>query len=339
MKRYFYSTSLFLLSFLIGFNVLADEISGNLGTTIESGLSGLVKNCSVLSVEHGLVDDYPGCTIRCNSGYSASGGSCVQNYNGGSNGGSSGGAYTPPPATTPLPTTTLSSSTLKIENDINWAPNLFKASSSPSASANSNLETNDIVLEKILTESQVVGSKNTQTILDHVGFEANIEKEKEVSLKFKEILALDKNLLVIDKKTVNDFISYGTLSTQRLGSGERAAVVNSYFRAYKKIADVEGEWSDVLKIASGRWPTERSSFMENQAKLEFKKVYRRAANMKNNIDENAIMVIAYGLLPLNRNLNSEKAAIKSFEYVYGHKPINALAWNIVRAIAYSGAKR
>jgi hypothetical protein len=84
---------------------------------------------------------------------------------------------------------------------------------------------------------------------------------------------------------------------------------------------------------------EDSTKAETTAKAEFKKVYLRDANMSNNIDENAIMVISYGLLPLNRNLNSERTAIVTFKYVYGHNPVNALAWNIVRAIAYSGAKR
>ena len=95
----------------------------------------------------------------------------------------------------------------------------------------------------------------------------------------------------------------------------------------------------MIKIANGRWPSERNAAAEAQAKLEFKKVYARSAVMTNNIDENAIMIIAYGLLPLNRNLNSEKTAIKTFEWVYRHPPINALAWNVVRAIAYSGATR
>ena len=78
---------------------------------------------------------------------------------------------------------------------------------------------------------------------------------------------------------------------------------------------------------------------EKQAKLEFKKVYARNAVMTNNIDENAVMIIAYGLLPLHRNLASEATAIKTFKWVYGHAPVNALAWNIVRSIAYSGARR
>ena len=132
---------------------------------------------------------------------------------------------------------------------------------------------------------------------------------------------------------------YGTQSTQRLGSGERAAVVNSYYQAYKKLPKTETEWSDTLKIANGRWPSERNMTAENQAKLEFRKVYLRDAVLTNNKDENAIMVMAYGLLPPSRNLDSEKAAIKTFRYVYGHSPVNALAWNIVRAIAYSGTKR
>jgi hypothetical protein len=115
--------------------------------------------------------------------------------------------------------------------------------------------------------------------------------------------------------------------------------LNSYRQAYGRLPDDESSWSDVLKIASGRWPSERNTVAEAGAKVEFKKVYLRDANMSNNIDENAIMVIAYGLRPTNRNLNSEKVAIKTFRYVYGHDPVSALAWDIVRAIAYSGAKR
>jgi len=56
-------------------------------------------------------------------------------------------------------------------------------------------------------------------------------------------------------------------------------------------------------------------------------------------DNAAVTVISYGLRPGNRNMNSEKAAIKSFKAIYGHAPVSAVAWDIVRAIAYSGAKR
>ena len=49
--------------------------------------------------------------------------------------------------------------------------------------------------------------------------------------------------------------------------------------------------------------------------------------------------MAYGLRTATRNLNSEKAAIKSFKAIFGKAPTTASDWDAVRAIAYSGAKR
>lgn len=195
------------------------------------------------------------------------------------------------------------------------------------------------LLQNIATEAQILNTEDTNNLLNHLGSGASTTLEQAGLTKYKTILGLDKTISADDKLTINDFIVYGTQSTQRLGAGERAAVINSYYQAYKKLPNSEAEWSDVIKIANGRWPSERSAAAEAQAKIEFKKVYARNAVMTNNIDENAIMVIAYGLLPLQRNLASEKVAIVTFKWVYGHAPVNALAWNIVRAIAYSGAKR
>ncbi|PIV51914.1 hypothetical protein COS18_01475, partial [Candidatus Falkowbacteria bacterium CG02_land_8_20_14_3_00_36_14] len=62
-------------------------------------------------------------------------------------------------------------------------------------------------------------------------------------------------------------------------------------------------------------------------------------NQKNPYDNAALTVIAYGLRPVNRNLNSEAQAIKYFKAIYGYNPQFATAWDIVRAIAYSGARR
>ena len=175
-------------------------------------------------------------------------------------------------------------------------------------------------------------------ILDS-GNKADTRGEQASLTKYSKILGLDKKISTEEKLTINDFVLYGTRSTQRLGAGQRASVINSYYLAYKKLPNSEAEWSDVIKIANGRWPVERSTAAEDQAKLEFRKVYARRPVMTNNVDENAIMVIAYGLLPLQRNLKSEQTASKTFNWVYAHEPISALAWNVVRAIAYSGAKR
>jgi hypothetical protein len=61
--------------------------------------------------------------------------------------------------------------------------------------------------------------------------------------------------------------------------------------------------------------------------------------MKQANDNAAVTVMAYGLRPASRNTNSEKVAINSFKYIYKKTPTSAQDWDIVRAIAYSGAKR
>ncbi len=197
----------------------------------------------------------------------------------------------------------------------------------------------DKVLENVINEASIISKHNLGDLISHLGGKENKDKEATALIKYKTIIGLDKNLDSSKKITVNNFIVYGTNSSQRLGAGERAAVINSYFQAYKKLPSNESEWLDVIKIANGRWPGERNLTAEIQAKAEFKRIYNRNPILTNNIDENAIMVIAYGLLPLQRNLNSEKVAIKTFKWVYNHAPVNALAWNLVRSIAYSGAKR
>ncbi len=135
------------------------------------------------------------------------------------------------------------------------------------------------------------------------------------------------------------FIEFGTPTTKRLGSGERAGVINSFGAAFAKSPDSEEEWQDVIKIANGRWPSEKSVTAENKALVKFKKVYRRSPKMTQANDNAAVTIMAYGLRPVIRNTESEKAAIKSFKYIYGKNPSTAEEWDVVRAIAYSGAKR
>ena len=116
-------------------------------------------------------------------------------------------------------------------------------------------------------------------------------------------------------------------------------MLNSYKAAFGKLPKTEADWADAIKIANGRWPSERSATAETGAKTSFKKIYGREANMDNQNDNAAVTVMAYGLRPANRNLNSEKAAILAFKYFLKRTPTTAVDWDIVRAIAYSGAKR
>ena len=95
----------------------------------------------------------------------------------------------------------------------------------------------------------------------------------------------------------------------------------------------------MIKVANGRWPSERSTAAEDRAKQEFKKIYLREPNMENPHDNAAVTIMAYGLRPVKRNMDSETAAINTFFAIYGHYPNTADEWDVVRAIAYSGAIR
>ncbi|NIA18328.1 MAG: hypothetical protein GWO79_00380 [Actinobacteria bacterium] len=142
------------------------------------------------------------------------------------------------------------------------------------------------------------------------------------------------------KYSIAAFIHYGTSATKILGAGERAGVVNSYRSVFNKFPRTESGWQDVIKIANGRWPDERNEQAEEATKNEiFKKIYLRDPDMDNPNDDAAVTVITYGLRPANRNMDSEKAGINIFKAIYGYNPESAVDWDIVRAIAYSGATR
>jgi len=153
--------------------------------------------------------------------------------------------------------------------------------------------------------------------------------------KLPDSAALNANA----RRFLGFFIVNGTDTTKILGAGERAGAVSSFAKAFGKLPTAAEDWTDILKIANGRWPGAVSQTALTSAQSEFVKVYQRAAVISEPPDNAAVSIIAYGLRPTARNLNSEKAAIKTFRAVYGHDPASALAWDIVRAIAYSGAKR
>lgn len=169
-----------------------------------------------------------------------------------------------------------------------------------------------------------------------------VELSKEETIvydKLKNKISQFNGLNTIQKYSIAQFIREGTPTTKKLGAGERAGVINSYYQAFNKLPKTLEYWSDIIKIANGRWPKEMSKAAENKAKIEFKKVYKREAEMSKPNDNAAVSVMAYGLRPAKRNTNSEKAGSKIFKAIYKKSPQTALEWDIVRAIAYSGAKR
>ncbi len=156
---------------------------------------------------------------------------------------------------------------------------------------------------------------------------------------YDSIIVKEDTISDLNKNKIAYFINNGTKTSISLGAGERAGVIGSYFSAFGKLPKTNEDWQDIIKIANGRYPNLKNSVREDEVKEQFKKVYLRDADMNNANDNAAISVMAYGLRPANRNMDSEKNAIKTFEAIYGAGPSTSSDWDTVRAIAYSGAVR
>lgn len=199
-------------------------------------------------------------------------------------------------------------------------------------------------LLEIYDDAHYIWPGDTNLLLGYMNASRNLALEQSMSSKYGSILGSNVMLAIGGIDTSNavaviNFLTYGTKTTLKLGAGERAGVLNSYKAAFNKLPQTEEEWRDAIKIGNGRWPSQKSLEAEKRAKINFALVYKRAANMANANDNAAVTTMAYGLRPLPRNLNSEAAAIKIFKGVFGYYPVKATAWDVVRAIAYSGAKR
>jgi hypothetical protein len=225
------------------------------------------------------------------------------------------------------------------------------AVSNPVSQAVSNLDTvnkDDLAAKELYQKLLHLGGLNSQIVNEASFFEAeDIKKAGFVPLDettrrlYNYIIGRSpRSLSEEEKYSMAHYVHYGTPTTKRLGAGERTGVANSYLAVFGRLPSATEEWQDVIKIANGRWPDEKNTGKENEAQLShFKKVYRREAVMSNANDNAAVTVIAYGLRPALRNFESEKNGIKIFKAIYGHEPKEATEWDIVRAIAYSGAVR
>ncbi len=179
-----------------------------------------------------------------------------------------------------------------------------------------------------LREAQLIMSQTAMASLDAA--------HKNV---YDKLTSKEKNLDENFKKYLSFFIYPGTDSTRALGGGERGGVVNSFKSAYGRWPSSLEDWKDVIKIGNGRWPSQNSPTAEAEAKKMFKKVWLREANMNQPNDNAAVTVITYGLRMATRRPESEKAAIITFKKIFKYSPTSARDWDVVRAIAYSGATR
>ncbi|MBT6691670.1 hypothetical protein HOB10_05055 [Candidatus Parcubacteria bacterium] len=204
----------------------------------------------------------------------------------------------------------------------------------------------DIIVDPIVDmekKAQLLLGNSLGDILDELKELRSIVKEQQNEIKYLRSLVADvASVAQSVKDTINQFITYGVdTNTKNLGEGERAAVIHSYKSAFGKLPESEDEMTDAIKIANGRWPSKTNEAAEHRAKVEFKKIYLRDANMEQPNDNAAVTVMAYGLRQRaeNRNLNSETEGIKTFKYIYNKLPETTEDWNIMQSITYSGATR
>ncbi|MDD4902432.1 MAG: choice-of-anchor Q domain-containing protein [Patescibacteria group bacterium] len=182
-----------------------------------------------------------------------------------------------------------------------------------------------------------VTADEAKDLLAEAGFDNLSEVEKNI---YSRIIALaDKPLSPENKNIIACFIHQGTPTTKFLGAGERGGTIASFQTAFGHLPETLAEWQDVIKIGNGRWPSAENKEALRLAKVSFQNIYFRPADMNNRLDNAAVTIMAYGLRPAARKFASEKAAIISYHWIYKRYPATARAWDAVRAIAYSGARR
>ncbi len=202
--------------------------------------------------------------------------------------------------------------------------------------------TEDLNLSDYGNVAKFLINGHANLILIQIKQKINEKKEKEAEDKFAKILQTNGTASSTLKDVITQFITYGfNNDTEKLGEGERAAVVSSFKAAFNRLPETQNDLTDLIKIANGRFPSEHSASSEKRAEEIFTEIYRRAPDMSNQHDKAAIEIMAYGLRQTagHRNLDSEKAGINIFKNIFKHLPTSTEDWNAMQAITYSGAQR
>ncbi len=185
-----------------------------------------------------------------------------------------------------------------------------------------------LVANSLAAQADVVGAARSTTL-----------EQRYTTTFLPQLAPASAKLPEAKRTTILSFVTYGTPSTVRLGSGERAGVVASFKVAYGKSPQTEVDWHDVLKLASGRTPSLRNLTREKDMAAIFRRIYLRVPGATSIYDQNAVTILTYGLRVSPRNLKSEQAALKTFRAIFRRLPKSSADWDTLRAIAYSGAKR
>jgi len=164
------------------------------------------------------------------------------------------------------------------------------------------------------------------TLMDYLGQKRNLSLEQNVLQKYSGSLSLNQGAI--------NFISYGTKSTVSLGEGERAGVIHSFKEAFNRIPETNDDWNDIIRIATNQAPIQRSAEAEKRARaLKFPLLYS-GEGWGEGVQEPDILVMAYGIRPIVRDMEKEKQGLKEFLKIYKRVPSSTFDWNILRFISY-----
>jgi hypothetical protein len=218
------------------------------------------------------------------------------------------------------------------------AENAVKSTIVTSTSKDMSVSEGPIKVDQTMTKKvDLLTASKVNYLLEETGQSRNLSKERENEIIYlKNLQSRVRLVSTTTKQALVNFITYGVdESTQSLSAKERAAAVSTYKAAFNKLPETKTELADTVKIASGEAPEKVSVTAETKAKAEFKKIYKRAVDLKKPEEANTIKVLAYGLKPAVRNLNAEKVGVAKFFATYKRAPKSDSDWNIVKAIAYS----
>lgn len=143
------------------------------------------------------------------------------------------------------------------------------------------------------------------------------------------------------KLRVDSYIQNGGDTTSaKLGKIRRQQILETFRSAFGHEPSNENEWQDLILISNGKWPGRTSNDAEAKAIESFVNYFGRHPNLNNKADKHAIKVIAYGLVvDFNKtNIKKEKEATKQYIKKANAKPAKTADFNIVKSLAYSGAK-
>jgi|GEM_PF-4883626 len=211
--------------------------------------------------------------------------------------------------------------------------------------------------ENIKEEATQAIAVDKQAVVEALGVKVDPKVEEKLEPLVSNVIAkAEIKLKTEEKAKVDNFITYGTQLTLKLGAGERAGVLRSFSAACDgRLPVTDAEWEAALRIANGRFPSlKECTATKDRAFTNFKLVYKRDANQNNANDAAAINIMQFGLLPTkqvkqddgsyktvpNREVEKrETPALQTFYNLYGYYPNKVTAWNVLKAIAYSGAVR